>query len=160
MTPLQRTRLEKAAADCGFDLSPQWEGDALRMCSNQFPETVLVRGLSDDEFEVLASNPVLLPREAPKDKALLVSGWKNLYGVLDAASACARTLPNRVAQRFKAVTAHMPKSTEAERLVVRRVGHHARTYKKNRRKHRAGKARAHRRVVNSIRAPLISLRAH
>ena len=57
-----------------------------------------------------------------KDKALVVSGWKNLYGVLDAASACARTLPNRVAQRFKVVTAHMPKSTEAERLVVLRVG--------------------------------------
>jgi putative restriction endonuclease len=122
MTLLQRTRLEKAAADCGFDLSPQWEGDALRMRSNQFPETVLVRGLSDDEFEVLASNPVLLPREVPKNKALVVSGWKHLYGVLDAASACARTLPNRVAQRFKTVTAHMPKSTEAERLVVQRVG--------------------------------------
>jgi hypothetical protein len=122
MTPLQRTRLEKAAADCGFDLSPQWEGDALRLRSNQFPETILVWGLLDDEFEVLASNPVLLPREAPKDKAFLVSGWKNLYGVLDSASACARTLPNRVAQRFKAATAHMPKSTEAERLVVQRIG--------------------------------------
>lgn len=122
MTPLERTRLEKAAADCGFELSPQWEGDALRMRSNQFPETVLVRSLSDDEFEVRASNPVLLPREAAKDKALNVFGWKSLYGVLDAASACARTLPNRVAQRFKIVTAELPKTTEAERLVVQRVG--------------------------------------
>ena len=122
MTTLQRTRLEKAAIDCGFELSPQWEGDALRMRSNQFPETVLVRSLPDDEFDVLASNPVLLPREAAKGKSLKVLGWKGLYDVLDAASACARTLPNRVAQQFKIMTAELPKTTEAERLVVQRVG--------------------------------------
>lgn len=42
--------------------------------------------------------------------------------VLRAAAAHARTLPNRVADAFRRDTAGLPRSTEAERVVVQRVG--------------------------------------
>lgn len=122
MTPLERTRLEKAAADCGFELSPQWDGETVRMRSNQFPETVMVRILTDDEFEVSASNAVALPDGHLEGEPVRISGWQRLYALLDAASARARTLPNRIAQQFRVKVAQMPKTTEAERLVVQRVG--------------------------------------
>jgi hypothetical protein len=46
----------------------------------------------------------------------------DLCGVLRVAAARARTMPNRVADQFRRKTASLPRSTEAERLVVERVG--------------------------------------
>lgn len=43
---LERTRTEKAAADCGFDLAAEAQGSDLRLGSTQFPETVHVRSSS------------------------------------------------------------------------------------------------------------------
>jgi putative restriction endonuclease len=117
-SPLQRTRLEKAAADCGFELSPSWSGDMVTMRSARFPESVQVTLLPDDTFALEPSLAVLLPPERPA----ITLGWAALYELLDTASARAHTLPNRVAQRFQVETAKLPKSTEAERLVVQRVG--------------------------------------
>jgi hypothetical protein len=43
MIPLDRARLEKAAADCGFELTPVLElGGALVLRSAMFPESVVV----------------------------------------------------------------------------------------------------------------------
>lgn len=117
-SPLQRTRLEKAAVDCGFELSPFWVNNVLTMRSARFPESVEVELLPDDTFKVEPSLAALLPPERPS----LTVGWSALYELLDTASARAHTLPNRVAQRFQVETALLPKTTEAERLVVQRVG--------------------------------------
>jgi len=117
-SPLQRTRLEKAAADCGFELSPTWSGDVLTMRSARFPESVQVTLLPDDTFALEPSLAVMLPPDQPA----ITVGWAALYELLDTASARAHTLPNRVAQRFQVETAKLPKSTEAERMVVQRVG--------------------------------------
>lgn len=118
MTPLQRTRLEKAAVDCGFELSPQWSGDVLTMRSARFPESVQVELLANDCFRVTPSLAVLLPPE----RADITSGWADLYALLDTASSRAYSLPNRLAHRFQIEAAKLPKSTEAERIVVQRVG--------------------------------------
>ena len=67
-----------------------------------------------------ASVPNLLPTGAPE--GLAVHGWTALYQVLDKAAAIARTMPNRVAEKFHQATATLPRSTEAERWVVQRVG--------------------------------------
>lgn len=117
-SPLQRTRLEKAAADCGFELSPSWSGDVLTMRSARFPESVQVTLQPDDTFALEPSLAVLLPPERPA----ITVGWAALYELLDTASARAHTLPNRVAKRFQVETAKLPKSTEAERLVIQRIG--------------------------------------
>lgn len=122
MNPLERTRLEKAAADCGFELSPELVDDALIFRSAQFPESVTVQPLGNEGFALHASVPMLLPVPGEASGALRVYGWSVLYQVLDKAAATARTLPNRVAQKFHQATAILPKSTEAERWVVQRVG--------------------------------------
>lgn len=65
---------------------------------------------------------MLLPLADESADGLKVHGWNVLYQVLDKAAATARTMPNRVAQKFQQATSSLPKSTEAERWVVRRVG--------------------------------------
>lgn len=122
MNPLERTRLEKAAADCGFELSPELIEDGLKLSSSQFPEFIIVRPSGNDVFKLNASVPMLLPVANEGTGTQTVHGWQPLYLVLDKAAATARTMPNRVAQKFHQVTAKLPKSTEAERWVVQRVG--------------------------------------
>lgn len=117
-TPLARTRLEKAAADCGFELAPLWDGEVLTMRSALFTESVDVEMFPNDRFQVTPSVLSLMPTERPA----MTEGWGELYKLLDTASSRARTLPNRVVQRFRLETASLPKTTESECLVVQRVG--------------------------------------
>ena len=121
MTPLDRLRLEKAAADCGFEMTAVPHADGLELRSARFPEMVLVRVAGEKSFEVSASDPAILDQTAGSGP-LQVKGYGELYAVLRATAALARTKPNRVAEEFKKKTATMPKATEAERLVVQRVG--------------------------------------
>lgn len=121
MTPLDRLRLEKAAADCGFEMTAVPHPEGLELRSARFPETVLVRVAGEKSFEVTASDPAILERTAG-GAHLKVEGYGELYALLRTTAAHARTKPNRVADEFKKKTATMPKTTEAERLVVQRVG--------------------------------------
>lgn len=121
MNPLERIRLEKAAADCGFERTCilNQEG-ALELRSAQFPEVVCLRSEGAAGYRVAASVPALLDNTS--GGAVLVSGVEQLYAVLQHASAVARTMPNRIADQFRAKTQSLPRSTETERLVVQRVG--------------------------------------
>jgi len=121
MTPLDRLRLEKAAADCGFEMTAVAHPGGLELRSARFPETVLVRVAGEKSFEVTASDPAILDQTVGSG-ALNVEGYGALYALLRTTAAHARTKPNRVADEFKKKTATMPKTTEAERLVVQRVG--------------------------------------
>lgn len=121
ISPLVRIRIEKAAADSGYELSVAWSGNTATLRSVQFPESVGVQYLGGEEFSVSASNPAVLPQGASSG-AIWVSGWTALYEALGKVSAAARTLPDRVAQQFIKKTATLPQSTEAERWVVQRVG--------------------------------------
>jgi putative restriction endonuclease len=121
MTPLDRTRLEKAAADCGFELTPVLEPNgALVLRSAMFPESVAVSVVADGHFALTSSRPVLLG--AAEQRPVVVEGFARLYATLQKASATARTLPNRVAEKFHAAVVLMPMTTEIERLVRQRVG--------------------------------------
>lgn len=113
------TRLEKAAADCGFELTPELRGDALLLASTQFPETVHVHVLGNDVFCLSASVPAVLSGIETPER---LEGYESLYGALQKIAAAARNFPNRVASQFHQATAYLLKSTEAERLVVQRVG--------------------------------------
>lgn len=113
--------MEKAAADCGFELTPQPDGATLALSSAQFPEAVSITPGPEESFFISASNPILLPGTQPGQTRAVI-GWPALYSTLETASSIARTLPDRVAQQFAKATANMPKSTEVERLVVQRVG--------------------------------------
>lgn len=120
MNPLNRTRLEKAASDCGFELTPEMDEGALILRSAQFPEHVSVQSQGNDVFVLRSDHALLLPTSM--SDGLLVYGWDELYQVLEKATAIARTMPNRVAEKFQSAIAGMPRSTEVERLVVQRVG--------------------------------------
>jgi putative restriction endonuclease len=121
MTPLEQLRLEKAAADCGFEMTPTDRDSGLELRSARFPESVVVRAVGVSVFEVAAANPLML--DAPDGStSVRVQGYAALYDALKTAAAHARTLPNRVADAFRRETAGLPRSTEAERLVVQRVG--------------------------------------
>lgn len=121
MTPLDRARLEKAAADCGFELTPVLEPNgALVLRSAMFYESVVISVVAGGQFTLTSSRPVLLG--APEQLPVAVEGFGPLYEVLQKASATARTLPNRVAEKFHAAVGLMPATTEVERLVRQRVG--------------------------------------
>lgn len=121
MNALERLRLEKAAADCGFEMSPMQQSDWLELRSARFPEAVMVRVSDEDGFEVSASDPDIL-NVGDGSACLTVDGYGELYTLLRAAAAYARTKPNRVADEFRSKTSTLPRATEAERLVVQRVG--------------------------------------
>lgn len=121
MTLLQRLRIEKAAADCGFEMTPVEGPDGLELKSALFPESVFVRPVQDLVFEVAASNALML-HNVPGGAVLLAQGFEELYDALRTAAAHARTLPNRVADEFRRETETLPRTTEAERLVIQRVG--------------------------------------
>ncbi len=121
MAPLQRIRLEKAAADCGFERLPVLTVDGfLELRSACFPESLLLRPEGGAVFRVEAPVAALLGRA--DDGVVLVSGISELYVVLQHAAAVARNRPNRVADRFRRATQRLPQTTEAERLVVQRIG--------------------------------------
>lgn len=121
MNPLDRVRLQKAAADCGFEMTATERDDGLELKSAHFPEVVHVRPVEGLSFELSASNALML--DEPSETGLTqVHGYGALYAALKSAAARARTMPNRVADAFRIETADLPRSTEAERWVVQRVG--------------------------------------
>lgn len=120
MTPLDRLRLEKAAADCGFEMAAVTRQDGLELRSARFPERVVVRITDEHGFEVTATDPAILGHKEHGE--LRVTDIGELYTVLRATAAAARTKPNRIAVEFHSATTSMPKATEAERWAVRRVG--------------------------------------
>ncbi|MCK9687344.1 HNH endonuclease [Scleromatobacter humisilvae] len=121
MSPLQRLRIEKAAADCGFEMTPVDHDGGLKLRSARFPESLLVCLRDEDSFDISTTTAALLDG-VDGAGAVTVHGWGALYDVLRQAAAHARTLPNRVADAFRRGTAGLPKTTEAERVVVQRVG--------------------------------------
>jgi len=121
MNLVDRTRIEKAGADCGFELTPVPLAEGVVLRSAVFPEAVTVQVLEDDRFALSATSPFLLEM-GPGEATCVVQGFGSLYASLQAASARARTLPNRVADSYRVRVIGMPTTTEAERLVVQRVG--------------------------------------
>jgi putative restriction endonuclease len=121
VTPLDRLRIEMAAADCGVEMSPLERDGSLELRSARFPETVLVQPTASSTLTVSASSAGLLDA-SDGVSTVTVGGFGALYDVLRTAAAHARTLPNRVADAFRRDTAGMPRSTETERVVVQRVG--------------------------------------
>lgn len=123
MNPLDRTRIEKAAADCGFDLTARYVNEQLELRSTRFPELVEVRTAAGGTMAVRASDASLLEGARSGEEGWAqVAGFSELYRLLEQAAAVGRTLPNRVAEQFRSVTGALPRTTEAERLVVQRVG--------------------------------------
>lgn len=81
MNAMDRLRIEKAAADCGFEMTTAPYPDGLELRSARFPETVMVR-VSEKNFEASSSDPALLDLAA--GGTLKVRRYGDLYAVLRA----------------------------------------------------------------------------
>lgn len=133
-TPIWLTLLEKAAMDNGFDLEGMHDGAWIVFASSQTslriwlgaPEVSLyVLALSRREVCAALSDlgaPWTDPLPPGACAALAVSEVASLHRLIRRAFQLSRALPDEPLQVFLQRTASLPRTTEAERLVVQRVG--------------------------------------
>jgi putative restriction endonuclease len=131
---LTRTRLEKAATDNGFDRGLAPEGDWLVFASTQCPLRVWLGVFGDAVFLAALSQhnvsralgeygtPMVAPMPKGAAGGRAVPDVSALHRLLRRAFQLSKALPNELLHTFEKQVAALPKSTEAERLVVQRVG--------------------------------------
>ena len=134
LTPVAVTRLEKAATDNGFDLELEHTSDWLSFGSSQTSMRIWLTARGESRFLAAMSRSDvlkglddlgvvftdLLPSGAVG--AASVRDIATLHRLLRRAFQLSRTLPDALLHVFEDETANLPRTTEAERLVVRRVG--------------------------------------
>lgn len=134
LTAIARTRLEKAAYDNGFDL-PRGRADGwLAYASSHCPLRLWLGALGDGFFVVAMSQGNVLaaledvgstitnPLPSGAVGARSVADIPKLHHLLRRAFQLSRTLPDELLHTFEDRVAGLPRETEAERLVVQRVG--------------------------------------
>lgn len=134
LSPILVSRLEKAATDNGFDQVLEPEGGWLVVASTQCPLRVWL-GVFGDAVVLAAFSQQNVaralgdygtPMAAPMPKGAAggrtVPDVPALHRLLRRAFQLSKALPNELLHTFEKRTASLPKTTEAERLVVQRVG--------------------------------------
>ncbi|KAF0178537.1 MAG: hypothetical protein FD161_1842 [Limisphaerales bacterium] len=128
------SRLEKAAADNGFDRELASSGDWLGFASTLCPLTVVLGTDAGGGFLLGVSQrsvaEALGHLGLPEATALppgAIAGWlvadiPALHRLLRRAFQLSRSLPDELLNVFQARTAKLPRTTEVERLVIQRVG--------------------------------------
>ena len=128
------TRLEKGATDNGFDLDLEHTADWLSYGSSQTSMRIWLTAIGESQFltamsradvvDGLAGLGVVFTNLLPSGAAgaVSVSDLATLHRLLRRAFQLSRTLPDGLLHVFEAETANLPRATEAERLVVQRVG--------------------------------------
>jgi hypothetical protein len=127
------TLLEKLAVDNGFDRELPREGEWLAFASTQSPlriwlsvpgEALFLVALSQSNvaaaLDIGTAASHLLPTAAVA--ARFVTSLPELHRLVRRAFQLSKTLPHELLQAFEKQTATLPRSTEAERVVVQRVG--------------------------------------
>lgn len=134
LSPILVSRLEKAATDNGFDQVFEPEGDWLVVASTQCPLRVWLGAFGDAVFLAAFSQqnvtralgdygtPVVAPIPKGAAGGRTVPNVPALHRLLRRAFQLSRALPNELLHAFEKQVAELPKATEAERLVVQRVG--------------------------------------
>ena len=128
------TRLEKAAGDNGFDRELPRVRDWLAFASTQTSLRVWLTATDDTLFQAALSQPHVaaglaelsqpVETEMP-DGAVAgcaVTSIPELHRLVRRAFQLSRTLPDALLHRFEQQVATLPFTTEAERLVVQRIG--------------------------------------
>ena len=134
LTAITITRLEKAATDNGFDLDLEPTPGWLSFASSQTSMRIWLTAIGESQFLAAASRTDVLDglvdlgttatAQFPFGAvgALRVDDIAALHRLLRRAFQLSRTLPNELLHVFEVETANLPRATEAERLVVQRVG--------------------------------------
>lgn len=126
------TEAEKAAWDNGYRLKRDIEGGWLHYASTTAPGSIWIAGASErgpwllsvDHSGVAAEIGALLPSSTPGPglATYVLASLAELHAALDRVYKLAVSLPEAPLDRFKAKTANLPRMTEAERMVVQRIG--------------------------------------
>src|SRR3990172_4568799 len=134
LSPVIASRLEKAAVDNGFDQELPHDRDWLGFASTQCPLRIWLGTFGDAVFLAAFSQQNVAralgqygtPMAAPMPNGALggrtVTDIPALHRLLRRAFQLSKTLPDELLHTFEKETAALPKTTEAERLVVQRVG--------------------------------------
>lgn len=134
LSPIAVSRLEKAATDNGFDQELDREGHWLVFVSTQCPLRVWLGALGDAVFLAAFSQQNVaralgeygIPTAAPMPEGAVggrtVPDVPTLHRLLRRAFQLSKALPNELLNTFEKQVAALPKTTDAERLVVQRVG--------------------------------------
>ena len=134
LTAVAITRLEKAATDNGFDLELGRTADWLSFGSSQTSLCIWLTAQGESRFLAAMSRADVLdglaglgvpstdPLPSGAADALSVDNVAALHHLLRRAFQLSRTLPDALLRAFQNETANLPRTTEAERLVVQRVG--------------------------------------
>jgi hypothetical protein len=128
------TRLEKAAVDNGFDRELPHQGDWLAYASTHAPLRVWLSATAEGQLVAAFSHlnvaralddhgaPAGVPLPAGALAARRVADVPTLHRLLRRAFQLSRTLPDELLHAYERQTAALPRATEAERLVIQRVG--------------------------------------
>jgi hypothetical protein len=127
-----RTLAEKAASDNGYRLDRGVERGWLAYASTTAPGTIWIAGcsphgpwlLSIDHTGVAAemSGQPISSVPGPGLATFAFAQLSEMHAALDRVYKLAISLPDAPLLRFRAKTKDLPKTTEAERLVIQRVG--------------------------------------
>lgn len=132
--PVIASLMEKVAVDNGFDRELPPHDGWLSFASTQCPLRVWLGSSGKGVFVAAFSQQNVanalsgygtlatasLPNVAPSARA--VNGIPELHRLLRRAFQLSKTLPDELLHAFEKQTATLPKTTEAERLVVQRIG--------------------------------------
>jgi hypothetical protein len=134
MSPAAQTRLEKAAADNGFDLGGSHQGGWISFRSSHSPLRIWLTA-EDGGILIVAfsgSNVVtalegfgsLISDALPEDAcgARGVADFPTLHRMVRRAFQLSRTLPDELLRVFQSQIATLTHSTEVERSIIQRVG--------------------------------------
>jgi hypothetical protein len=127
-----RTEAQKATWDNGYRLGRGVESGWLHYASTTAPGAVWIAGVSSHgpwllsiDHSGVAAEIGALPASPVGGPGLItfqLSTLRELHAVLDRVYKLAVSLPDAPLTRFRVKTKNLPQSTEAERLVVQRVG--------------------------------------
>jgi hypothetical protein len=127
-----RIEAQKAAADNGFRLERGIENGWLKYSSTTAPGSLWITSaspegpwlLSIDHTGVVAEVGALLPSPIPGPglATFMLATLAQLYSALDRVYKLSVSLPDAPLARFQVKIAGLPRTTEAERLVIQRVG--------------------------------------
>jgi hypothetical protein len=134
LSPILASRLEKAATDNGFDQELEREEAWLVFASTQCPLRVWLGSFGDAVLLAAFSQqnvaralgeygaPMAAPMPTGAAAGRTVPDVPALHRLLRRAFQLSRALPNELLRTFEKQVAALPRTTEAERLVVQRVG--------------------------------------
>lgn len=134
LSPVIASRLEKAAVDNGFDQELPREGDWLGFSSTQCPLRIWLGSMGEAVFfatfslqnvaRALGAQGTTMVAPLPPGAlgGRIVADVPELHRLLRRAFQLSKTLPDELLHSFEQQTGVLPRTTEAERLVVQRVG--------------------------------------